>query len=213
MLRDYVACNLVVTASPAKSRGLDIVRDQEIQRSNCGGGLLRRGARFNDALAVEPGENAGFRSFQNTVRERAILPRDAAGERQGANQFRDCRTRGRGFGFDGGDYRHLAAAMVTLVGLLMLGYIAWALHRRQRGDALDRQWRRFCRRLSRAGTCRADWQGPLDFADQAAGRHPSRADDIRWIGARYAELRYGRNPPTRRDLADLETRIRHLDIP
>ena len=83
----------------------------------------------------------------------------------------------------------------------------------QRGDALDRQWRRFCRRLSRAGTCRADWQGPLDFADQAAGRHPSRADDIRWIGARYAELRYGRNPPTRRDLADLETRIRHLDIP
>ena len=119
----------------------------------------------------------------------------------------------RGFGFDGGDYRHLAAAMVTLVGLLMLGYIAWALHRRQRGDALDRQWRRFCRRLSRAGTCRADWQGPLDFADQAAGRHPSRADDIRWIGARYAELRYGRNPPTRRDLADLETRIRHLDIP
>ena len=118
----------------------------------------------------------------------------------------------RGFGFDGGDYRHLAAAMVTLMGLMMLGYLGWALRRRRRGDALDRQWQRFCGRLSRAGTRRADWQGPLDFAEQAAGRHPQLADDIRWIGGRYAELRYGRKRPTRQDLADLENRIKLLDI-
>ena len=118
----------------------------------------------------------------------------------------------RGLGFDGGDYRHLAAAMVTLVGTLMLGFVTWSLRRRRRGDALDRRWQRFCARLSRAGTRRADWQGPLDFADLAAARHPSLADDIRWIGGRYAELRYGRKPPSRQDLADLDDRIKHLDI-
>lgn len=81
----------------------------------------------------------------------------------------------------------LAAAVLVLIALL----VGWAVFRRPPGDALDRQWRRFCTRLARRGLARLPSEGPIDYADRVARARPAEAAAVREIAARYARLRYG----------------------
>lgn len=97
----------------------------------------------------------------------------------------------RGLGFEFESYHGLMAALLGVAGALILALIAWSLRGARRLDEIDRQWRRFCDKLARAGTPRPSWQGPLDFARSAAARHPSAAEQISRIAQAYACMRYG----------------------
>ncbi len=115
-------------------------------------------------------------------------------------------------GLSNADYRQLVVALLIIVGTMMLAALAWSLRLHVGGDVLDRHWRLFCKRLARAGTRRAPWQGPLEFGAYAAGRHPSRAGEIDFIAQRYAQLRYGRDRPGRAAVTELGQRIRRLRL-
>jgi len=74
-----------------------------------------------------------------------------------------------------------------LLGLLT----AWLLRRMRTLDPVQRLWLRFCARLAKIGSPRAAHEGPADFVERTAARHPAEAERIRAIGARYIALRYG----------------------
>ena len=118
----------------------------------------------------------------------------------------------RELGFDTADWKELGAALAGVIGSLMLAYLAWALLRVDRGDALDRVWQRFCKRMARAGTARYPWQGPTEFAEEAAGRHPGQAGAIRRIAASYARLRYGPRKASATEIRALRQQVNHFSL-
>jgi len=81
----------------------------------------------------------------------------------------------------------VAAFALAWVGLV-LGWLLWQRHRRDRARA---HWQALCARLARAGLPRLPHEGPLDYAGRAAARWPALAAEFRAIGEAYAALRYG----------------------
>ncbi len=65
--------------------------------------------------------------------------------------------------------------------------------RAHKNDPVLVAWRRFCKKLARAGLHRHSNEGPLDFTLRAAEVFPGEGQAIRDLGERYARLRYGRD--------------------
>ena len=104
------------------------------------------------------------------------------------------------------DWRSMTAVLSVLCGTVMLGLTGWILRSRLRVDPALAAWRRFTARLARRGIAWQPWEGPLAFAERAAGQIPSHADGIREIAALYARLRYGATPHAG-DLVALKAKI------
>jgi protein-glutamine gamma-glutamyltransferase len=85
----------------------------------------------------------------------------------------------------------MAAAIITLWGVGMLGFITW--YRRRSGDRARLLWDSLCRRLSHAGLPRHAHEGPFSFGARASAQWPELAVAFRVIAESYATLRYG--PP------------------
>ena len=94
-------------------------------------------------------------------------------------------------GLDGAELRTLLLTLVGTISLLLAALLAWALHRRPQGDALDRMWHRFCKRMARHGLARLPSEGPIDYAERIARESPPNAARVRAIARSYARLRYG----------------------
>jgi transglutaminase-like putative cysteine protease len=92
------------------------------------------------------------------------------------------------------DWRNMTAVLSVLCGMVMLGLTGWILRNRLRVDPALGAWRRFTTRLARRGIAWQPWEGPLAFAERAAGQIPSHSERILEIAALYARLRYGAAP-------------------
>ncbi len=92
------------------------------------------------------------------------------------------------------DWRNMTAVLSILCGMVMLGLTGWILRNRLRVDPALGAWRRFTARLARCGITWQPWEGPLAFAERAAGQIPSHSERILEIAALYARLRYGAAP-------------------
>ena len=90
-------------------------------------------------------------------------------------------------------WRKLGLYMLGLLGILT-GLFALlmlrGLHARRAEETL-RLYRKFCRKLEKAGVARAAHEGPQDFAARAARAMPRQAPSIADITALYVGLRYG----------------------
>lgn len=94
-------------------------------------------------------------------------------------------------GLAGTDWTTLIALMAGSATAVAALLAAWALRRRSPADAIDREWARFCARLTSLGFPRHPWEGPLDYARRVAARRPDLATRVDAIAADYAGLRYG----------------------
>jgi transglutaminase-like putative cysteine protease len=95
----------------------------------------------------------------------------------------------RRFGIDG--IAAIAQWLVLAVGAITLVLAAW-LFRRQSGqvDLAVRLYRRFCRKLARAGIAIEAGEGPTAFADRAKALRPDLAVKIDVINKLFIRLRY-----------------------
>jgi len=95
------------------------------------------------------------------------------------------------FGVDAGSLNALTVAMFTIVGAL-LGFLAlWLVWRRPvPEDPVARVYRRFCRKLARAGVARRGSEGPRDFAARVALLRPPLGKSVERITAMYVAIRY-----------------------
>ena len=107
-------------------------------------------------------------------------------------------------------WQGMAIAMVTSLGVLLLGIALWMLwHAPRRGsDPVQAAYRTFCARLARRGISRAPHEGPADFALRAAQLRPDLAAQIGHITQRYIGLRYGRERDAIRALRQAVQRFR-----
>lgn len=106
-------------------------------------------------------------------------------------------------------WRELALGLAIGLALLALGLAALVLKNRGRPapDRVEALYRRYCRRLARAGIKRPATEGPLDLARRVAEKRPELADSAAAIARLYAELRYGRNPSAEA-LRELAARVK-----
>jgi len=83
-------------------------------------------------------------------------------------------------------------ALMAATGAVVAGLLAaWALRPRSPADAIDRDWTRFCQRLTAIGLPREAWEGPLDYARRVSGLRPELGPAVLAIATDYAVLRYG----------------------
>jgi transglutaminase-like putative cysteine protease len=113
------------------------------------------------------------------------------------------------FGMRDTDWRGLAAALMTVLGSLVVALLVWSLRRHARPDPVKLAWLAFCRKLDRKGVPRAPHEGPRDFAERAASRLPSAGEAIRHIAALYIALRYGSDSAAAQ-VTELRRRVREF---
>jgi hypothetical protein len=77
--------------------------------------------------------------------------------------------------------------------LIMLGYAVFSLRLKKTSDPALVLYRRFCRKLARAGLVRAPHEGAFDFARRCIHRRPELKDRIEIITQGYTRARYGRS--------------------
>jgi transglutaminase-like putative cysteine protease len=122
----------------------------------------------------------------------------------------------QGLGFEAPEWKHLGWLLAAgLIGWLLI--VGWHVARMGRGappDRLARAYLRLCGKLARAGVQREPHQGPLAFAETVQARRPELAAIARSLLARYAELRFGRDPVTTRapELVDFERAVARLRV-
>lgn len=131
-----------------------------------------------------------------TLLENLALAWDAAGHQW--NQWvisygpqRQARLLERA-GLGGMDFGRLALLLTATIGILLAAVLAWLT----RGLAVPADpartlYDRFCRKLSRAGIYRYQYEGPLDFARRAGRKHRKLRDEINEITRLYILVRYG----------------------
>jgi transglutaminase-like putative cysteine protease len=113
-----------------------------------------------------------------------------------------------GLGLGPVDWRGMTTGMIVALGLLSLLFAAvHFLNRLAVDDPVVRLYQRFCNKLARRGLVRKAHEGPLDFSERAALRHPQWAVQIRRIGRFYAGLRYGRAAPDKAAVRQLRQLI------
>ena len=98
------------------------------------------------------------------------------------------------FGIDASDAARLAMVLIACVAALLAGLALWLARHPATRDPAVRAYRRFQRKLARAGLTRATGEGPLDFAHRVVAARPDLAEPVEHITALYVELRYGREP-------------------
>ena len=111
------------------------------------------------------------------------------------------------FGLGDVDWRGLAAALMTVLGVLVVALMAWSLRKHGQSDPVHRTWLAFCRKLGRHGVARSPYEGPREFSERAAARLPAAAEAIRRIAALYMSLRYGDDARAEK-VAELRRRVR-----
>jgi transglutaminase-like putative cysteine protease len=77
--------------------------------------------------------------------------------------------------------------------LIMLGYAIISFRLKKTSDPALILYRRFCRKLARAGMVRAPHEGAFDFARRCIHRRPELKDRIEIITQGYTRARYGRS--------------------
>jgi transglutaminase-like putative cysteine protease len=109
----------------------------------------------------------------------------------------------------------LAGWMAGSIILLMLLYSLSTWQRRPRPDPLLRAYRKFCRRLARAGVVRAPAEGALAFGARGGELRPDLAEPIQAITDLYVRLRYGDEsaPAQSKELRRLVARFRPQRAP
>ena len=108
-------------------------------------------------------------------------------------------------------WENMALTLFWGVGGLLGLLTAWLLRRMRTLDPVQRLWLRFCARLAKKGSPRAAHEGPADFVERTAARHPGEAERIRAIGARYIALRYGELADPRL-LSELRMLVREFKV-
>jgi len=94
-------------------------------------------------------------------------------------------------GIDRASWKHMAAALLLLSGVLLLGFAVWMLLRqRTSAEPVQRAWLRFCKRLARHGMVRRPHEGPRDFACRVSAARPALASQVNAITKLYIDLRY-----------------------
>jgi protein-glutamine gamma-glutamyltransferase len=97
----------------------------------------------------------------------------------------------RPFGIDDADWEQLGVALVVTLGIAILITLGLLLRRPQESsDPLVCAWRRFVRRMSKAGVSHPPHEGALDFAARAARALPGSAAQIDALSQRYVLQRY-----------------------
>ncbi|HWW21175.1 MAG TPA: DUF3488 and transglutaminase-like domain-containing protein [Steroidobacteraceae bacterium] len=94
-------------------------------------------------------------------------------------------------------YLRALAVMLAIGGSIWLGVIAWSLrprHSRRAEDVLGRTWRLLERKLQRAASPRASYEGPVSYAQRIGLERPELASRVSALARRYAWLRYGPKP-------------------
>lgn len=90
------------------------------------------------------------------------------------------------------DWRSMAVSMLVGAGALLLVFTAWMLRRlASTSDPVLAAWRRFCRKLERAGLPRHPGEGPRDYCERVKGSRPALAEAVERITGLYIGLRYG----------------------
>ena len=90
------------------------------------------------------------------------------------------------------DWRSMSAWLAVLCGVLLLAVTLWTLPKRRPTDPALRAWQRYCAQLGRRGVRRAEWEGPIAFAQRVADERPELAALTDEAAECYARLRYGR---------------------
>jgi transglutaminase-like putative cysteine protease len=98
------------------------------------------------------------------------------------------------FGIDASDATRLAMVLIACVSALLAGIALWLARHPATRDPAVRAYRRFQRKLARAGLTRATGEGPLDFAGRVIDARPDLSAPVEHITGLYVELRYGHEP-------------------
>lgn len=95
------------------------------------------------------------------------------------------------FGIPEASTTELGIALVIFVGLALAATLAVLLRApRSSPDPVVRAWRRFLRRLERAGVAKPPHEGPIAFGERAAAALPDAAQQLFTLSRRYARRRY-----------------------
>ncbi|HEX9180208.1 MAG TPA: DUF3488 and transglutaminase-like domain-containing protein, partial [Burkholderiales bacterium] len=90
------------------------------------------------------------------------------------------------------DWRTMAVWLLAGAGTLLLVFGVWMLRRlAATSDPVLAAWRRFCRKLERAGLPRRPGEGPRDYCERIKGHRPALSEAVERITALYISLRYG----------------------
>lgn len=110
----------------------------------------------------------------------------------GYNQQRQ-RSLLAGLGLESDDWKQMAAVFTSLIGLLLLAYLLWALRQQQPDDPLSALWQKLAQRLEKRGLAPLPWEGPLDYAQRIPTLLPEQtelAEELQDIARSWARLRY-----------------------
>ncbi|UXI69638.1 transglutaminase TgpA family protein [Tahibacter amnicola] len=112
------------------------------------------------------------------------------------------------FGIERAEWTQLAVAFGILAALVIAIGLFWAFRPDpDRGDAIDRAWRRLCRRLARAGIQRAVHEGPQSYLDRIRQRSPVLAAEVESLVRRYITLRYATQQPAAPDVTAFRAQV------
>jgi transglutaminase-like putative cysteine protease len=96
-------------------------------------------------------------------------------------------------GIDGTDFARLAVWLIFCVLALLAGTALLLAQRPRTRDPAVRSYRKFQKKLARAGLERGRGEGPLDFAGRVAGARPDLAAQVSRITHLYVSIRYARD--------------------
>ena len=120
-------------------------------------------------------------------------------------------------GISNAEQRDLLLVLSSVIAIFMILSTLWVLRTgtRQDGDALDRAWRGFHRRMARRGFADRRDEGPLDYLNRLK---PSLADadahrPLEELVQRYVELRYAQTDPNAGDIQAHARKIREFNLP
>jgi transglutaminase-like putative cysteine protease len=108
------------------------------------------------------------------------------------------------------DWRSMSASLAILCGIALLVVTLWTLPRRLAVDPVQRAWQKYCAALKQRGMARAEWEGPLDFAQRVARERPDLATLTDEAARYYAELRYARHNSQNDQLRRLQQCLHRL---
>ena len=111
------------------------------------------------------------------------------------------------------DWQQMTVVLTLISGVLLLGFIAWALYQRQHLAPALAAWNSLSKILARRGLARKSWEGPFDYAGRIAATLPgdqsALADEAAKVAEIYARLRYAETDPAlaRQLLQEMKLRI------
>ncbi|MEC5388190.1 DUF3488 and transglutaminase-like domain-containing protein [Uliginosibacterium sp. H3] len=108
------------------------------------------------------------------------------------------------------DWKLLASLMASTAGVWLLWLVWRHFPKRQRLDALDRNWQRFCQRMARLGLPRDPWESPIDYAKRLGIAKPPYRESFDSIAEFYATHRFGKTPATTPDIARQSAQLNEL---